>query len=129
MDRMKINYLILKQNFTDDSSVYKLLTPTKKILNVLPPVIDKKGENYFLTILNKHEDDEDIYLILYSKCSFKGAGVDKLDIGMCTSVNAESIMDIEKLLLSIAKEIKSTFHVKANRKLAKTFIEEIYKEQ
>jgi len=124
IDRLKQEYALLKKCFEDDKQ-YVWLTPTKKILYYLPPVIFKSNTPYFLIIqIIKKESEEDAMLMTYARGDY-GGGVSQAGIGMCNGGAAQG-ESLEKTLLSLAKEIKACFYVKAKRALAKAFIEEIY---
>ena len=124
IDRLKQEYVLLKKCF-EDAKQYVWLTPTKKILYYLPPVIFKSNTPYFLIIqIIKKENEKDVILMTYGRGDY-GGGVSRADIGMSDSCPAQG-ESLEKTLLSLAKEIKACFYVKAKRALAKAFIEEIY---
>lgn len=103
--------------------MYEWITPSKKILYYLPPVIYQNGNAYFLTIL-LYKKDRNSLLIKYSHGDY-GGGVSAAAPGMCCDCPKDS-KQVDAALLSLAKEIKSSFYIKAKRTLAKTFIEEIY---
>lgn len=97
-------------------------TPTKRILNLLPPVWD----DYFLCtfILKFEHREKPTFFLGYYK---KDGCYDTLDYshkGFCCQ--REDDEDVEKIFLRLAKSTKQAHYIKASRKLAKVFIDNVY---
>lgn len=99
-------------------------TPTKRILNLLPPVRD----GYFLcTFIVKFIRGKPMFFLGYYK---KDGCYDALDFShkgfCCQREDDEGDEDVEKIFLQLAKSTKEAHYIKASRKLAKVFIDNVY---
>lgn len=99
-------------------------TPTKRILNLLPPVLD----GYFLcTFIVKFIRGKPTFFLGYYK---KDGCYDALDFShkgfCCQREDDEGDEDVEKIFLQLAKSTKEAHYIKASRKLAKVFIDNVY---
>lgn len=97
-------------------------TPTKRILNLLPPVRD----GYFLCmyIAKYKERDKPTFNLIYAKKSENRDMLDSTRIKFCC--DREDNENIEKTFVDLAKTTKQAFYIKASRKLAKVFIDNVY---
>lgn len=123
MDKLKKEYQLLRKAF-ESSERYEWLVPTKKTLYYLPPVLYSGSTGYYLAIMILKKDGEERIIMNYCR-SEDGECATACGKGMSCD-RPKDPKGLEKALLSLAKEVKATFYIKANRALAKTFIEEIY---
>lgn len=96
--------------------------PTKRILNLLPPILD----GYFLSmfILKFKRDDQPTFFLGYYKKDVCYNHLDFSRKGFCCQRGEYE--DVEKIFLLLAKSTKQAHYIKASRKLAKVFIDNVY---
>lgn len=96
--------------------------PTKRILNLLPPI----RNGYFLSmfIFKFKRDDQPTFFLGYYKKDVCYNHLDFSRKGFCWQ--REEYEDVEKIFLQLAKSTKQAFYIKASRKLAKVFIDNVY---
>lgn len=97
-------------------------TPTKRILNLLPPILN----GFFLcTYIAKYEGRDKLTLnLIYAKKSGNRDMLDSARIGFCC--DREDFESMEKAFVDLAKSAKQAHYIKASRKLAKVFINNVY---
>lgn len=97
-------------------------TPTKRILNLLPPILN----GFFLCMyIAKHKErDKPTFNLIYAKKSGNRDMLDPTRIKFCC--DREGFESMEKTFVDLAKSTKQAFYIKASRKLAKIFIENVY---
>lgn len=96
--------------------------PTKRILNLLPPILN----GFFLcTYIDKYEGrDKPTFNLVYAKRSGNRDMLESARIGFCC--DREDNENTEKTFVDLAKTTKQAFYIKASRKLAKVFIDNVY---
>lgn len=96
--------------------------PTKRILNLLPPILN----GFFLcTYITKYKErDKPTLNLIYAKKSGNRDMLDSARIGFCC--DREDFESMEKTFVDLAKTTKQAFYIKASRKLAKVFIDNVY---
>lgn len=96
--------------------------PTKRILNLLPPILN----GFFLcTYITKYKErDKPTLNLIYAKKSGNRDMLDSARIGFCC--DREDNESMEKTFVDLAKTTKQAFYIKASRKLAKVFIDNVY---
>lgn len=96
--------------------------PTKRILNLLPPI----RNGYFLSmfILKFKRDDQPTFFLGYYKKDVCYNHLDFSRKGFCCQRGKNE--DVEKTFLLLAKTTKQAHYIKASRKLAKVFIDNVY---
>lgn len=100
-------------------------TPTKRILNLLLPVRD----GYFLCtfILKFEHREKPTFFLGYYKTNGCYDALDFSHKGFCCQrEDDEGDEDVEKIFLQLAKSTKEAHYIKASRKLAKVFIDNVY---
>lgn len=104
------------------ASVWKWCEPTQRILNILPPVV---GGYYLSTfILREDKFNKPTMIIGYFR---RPLGSDSLMHNnksyCCDLINSERM---EARFLQLAKDLKGTFHLRASKKLAQAFLDNVY---
>lgn len=104
------------------ASVWKWCEPTQRILNILPPVV---GGYYLSTfILREDKFNKPKMIIGYFR---RPLGSDSLMHNnksyCCYLINSERM---EARFLQLAKALKGTFHLRARKKLAQAFLDNVY---
>lgn len=112
----------VRKAFKASPSCWKWCEPTRRILNILPPVVG----GYYLSTFILREDKfnkpkmiigyfrrprwSDFFLPLGKSCC-------------CELIDSKRI---EAHFLQMAKDIKGTSHLRANKKLAQAFLDNVY---
>lgn len=94
-------------------------------MNLLPPVRD----GYFLCtfILKFEHREKPTFFLGYYKMSGCYDALDFSHKGFCCQrEDDEGDEDVEKIFLQLAKSTKEAHYIKASRKLAKVFIDNVY---
>lgn len=104
------------------ASVWKWCEPTQRILNILPPVV---GGYYLSTFILREDKYNKPAMIL---------GYFRRPLGSdCLMHNNKSyccdLIDSERMearFLQLAKDLKCSFHLRASKKLAQAFLDNVY---
>lgn len=106
----------------ESASIWKWCEPAKQILNILPPMVD----DYYLCTFILREDKYDKPGMVMGYFQRSRAGDYLLHNNKsycCDLIDSERI---EARFLQLAKEIKGSYRLRASKKLAQAFLDNVY---
>lgn len=103
-------------------SCWRWCEPTRQILNILPPVVN----DYYLCTFILREDNYDKPIMIagyYRRPQWSDSLVHKEKTICCDLIDSKRM---ESLFLQLAKDLKGMYHLRASKKLAQAFLDNVY---
>lgn len=103
-------------------SCWRWCEPTQQILNILPPVVN----DYYLCTFILREDNYDKPIMIsgyYRRPRWSDVLIHKNKTICCDLIDGKRM---ESLFLQLAKDLKGMYRLRASKKLAQAFLDNVY---
>lgn len=112
----------VRKAFKASPSCCRWCEPTRQILNILPPIVN----DYYLCTFILRDDNYDKPIMIAGYYRRPRWSDFFLPLGKSCCCELIDSKRIEAHFLQMAKDIKGTSHLRANKKLAQAFLDNVY---